>query len=66
MQDGENNWMNIADIMSALMMIFMFISIAFLYQILNAKEIYKVSLNKALHQEFDKDLEKWKAIIIMD
>ena len=27
MQDGENNWMNIADIMSALMMIFMFISI---------------------------------------
>lgn len=63
MQDGENNWMNIADIMSALMMIFMFISIAFLYQILNEKEVYKVSLNKALHQEFDKDLEKWKAII---
>ena len=63
MQDSENNWMNIADIMSALMMIFMFISIAFLYQILNAKEIYKVSLNKALHQEFDKDLQRWKAII---
>ncbi len=66
MQDGENNWMNIADIMSALMMIFMFISIAFLYQILNEKEVYKVSLNKALHQEFDKDLEKWKAIITDD
>lgn len=63
MQDSENNWMNIADIMSALMMIFMFISIAFLYQILNAKEIYKVDLNKALHQEFDKDLQKWKAVI---
>ena len=66
MQDGENNWMNIADIMSALMMIFMFISIAFLYQILNEKEVYKVSLNKALHQEFDKDLDKWKAIITDD
>jgi len=66
MQDNENNWMNIADIMSALMMIFMFISIAFLYQILNEKEIYTVSLNKALHKEFDKDLEKWKAVITDD
>ena len=66
MQDSENNWMNIADIMAALMMIFMFISIAFLYQILNEKEIYKVSLNKALHEEFDKDLQEWKAIITDD
>jgi len=66
MQDSENNWMNIADIMSALMMIFMFISITFLYQILNEKEIYKVALNKALHQEFDKDLKKWKAVITDD
>jgi len=66
MQDSENNWMNIADIMSALMMIFMFISIAFLYQILNEKEIYKVSLNKALHEEFDKDLQRWKAVITED
>ena len=66
MQDNENNWMNIADIMSALMMIFMFISIAFLYQILNEKEIYKVELNKALHKEFDKDLDRWKAVITKD
>lgn len=66
MQDSENNWMNIADVMSALMMIFMFISIAFLYQILNEKEIYKVSLNKALHEEFDRDLQKYKAIITDD
>lgn len=66
MQDSENNWMNIADIMAALMMIFMFIAITFLYQILNEKEIYKVTLNKALHEEFDKDLKKWKAIITED
>ncbi len=66
MQDSENNWMNIADIMSALMMIFMFISISFLYQLLNEKEIYQVSLNKALHKEFDKDLKKYKAIITDD
>jgi len=66
MQDNENSWMNIADIMSALMMIFMFIAIAFLYQILNEKEIYAVNLNEALHQEFDKDLRKYKAILTED
>lgn len=68
MQENEDNnsWINIADIMSALMMIFMFISIAFLYQILNKKEIYKVSLNQALHEEFGKDLVVWKAVITED
>lgn len=66
MQESESSWINIADIMSALMMIFMFISIAFLYQILNEKEIYKVSLNKALHKEFDRDLKRWRAVITED
>ena len=66
MSDSENNWINIADVMSALMMIFMFIAIAFLYQILNEKEVYKVSLNEALHKEFDKDLIRWKAVITED
>jgi len=66
MENNESQWMNIADIMSALMMIFMFIAIAFLYQIMNEKEVYKVQLNKALHKEFDKDLQKWQAIITPD
>lgn len=66
MQTNENNWMNIADIMSALMMIFMFITVAFLYQILNEKEVYQVQLNKALHVEFDRDLDKWQAFITDD
>lgn len=66
MQDNESSWINIADVMSALMMIFMFISISFLYQLLSAKEIYKVNLNKALHKEFDKDLAKWQAVITED
>ena len=63
---NESQWINIADIMSALMMIFMFIAIAFLFQILNEKQIYKVQLNEALHKEFDKDLKNWKAIITPD
>jgi len=66
MQTNENNWLNIADIMSALMMVFMFIAVAFLYQLLNEKEVYKVELNKALHVEFDKDLKKWQAVITDD
>ena len=66
METSENNWINIADVMSALMMIFMFIAVAFLYQILNEKEIYKVDLNRALHEEFDKDLQRWQAVITDD
>ena len=66
MENNESTWMNIADIMSALMMIFMFIAIAFLYQIMNEKEVYKVQLNKALHKEFDNDLTVWNAIITPD
>lgn len=66
MKENDTSWVNIADVMSALMMIFMFIAIAFLYQILNEKEIYKIQLNKALHEEFNKDLQNWKAIITDD
>ena len=66
METSENNWINIADVMSALMMIFMFIAVAFLYQILNEKEVYKVDLNRALHEEFDKDLQRWQAVITDD
>ncbi len=65
-ENVESHWMSIADIMSALMIVFMFISISFLYQILNEKEIYKVRLNKALHDEFNKDLQNWKAVITDD
>ncbi|MDQ1268177.1 MAG: hypothetical protein QG560_820 [Campylobacterota bacterium] len=66
MQDSESNWINIADVMSALMMIFMFISISFLHELLNKKESYKIDLNSALHKEFDRDLTKWQAVITED
>ncbi|MFA5455951.1 MAG: hypothetical protein WC272_11615 [Sulfurimonas sp.] len=66
MQESESNWISIADVMSALMMIFMFISISFLYQLLSEKENYKIELNKALHEEFDKDMAKWQALITDD
>ena len=66
MNENETGWINIADVMSALMMIFMFIAVAFLYQLENDKEIYKIRLNQALHEEFGKDLARWKATITPD
>lgn len=66
MQESDNSWISIADVMSALMMLFMFIAISFLYELLSAKEIYEVNLNAALHKEFDKDLQKYKADITED
>jgi outer membrane protein OmpA-like peptidoglycan-associated protein len=65
----DSNWMSIADIMSALMMVFMFISVAFMFQLQQQKtsnsveDNYKLELNKALHEEFDIDLAIWKAEI---
>ena len=59
MEEENNSWINIADIMSALMMMFMFISVSFLFKLQNEREIYRVELNQALHKEFDKDLKKW-------
>lgn len=65
-KEDTGSWINIADIMAALMMVFMFIAIAFMYELQNEEEIYRVSLNEELHKEFDKDLEKWDAEITED
>tara|TARA_B110000196_G_scaffold293833_1_gene282414 strand:- start:2628 stop:3254 length:627 start_codon:yes stop_codon:yes gene_type:complete len=55
--------MGLADMMSALMMVFMFISIAFLAQLERSHISFTKELNTALHNEFDQDLERWKAQI---
>lgn len=61
--EESDSMMPIADIMSALMMVFMFIAIAFMYQLQEEKVLYRLELNKALHKEFDKDLSDWQAEI---
>jgi chemotaxis protein MotB len=55
--------MGLADMMSALMMVFMFISIAFLAQLEQSHMTFTKTLNSALHAEFDQDLTRWKAQI---
>jgi len=87
---GDSEWVGISDMMSGVMMVFMFIAVLFMLQ--NEKEKDKIklerdefkktqesireiavtyresqlSLNSDLHNEFDKDLEKWGAEITKD
>ena len=58
--------MGLADMMSALMMVFMFISIAFLAQLEQSHISFAKELNTALHKEFGRDLQRWKAQITSD
>lgn len=72
----NKEWMSIADMMAGLMMVFLFIAIAFMLKIQEEKKSLEeiafnyertyLALNEALHDEFDKDLEKWDAIILND
>ena len=69
-------WLSISDMMSGLMMVFLFISVVFMQQVKTDKEAMveiantyadtKSKLNGALHGEFDKDLRKWGADILAD
>jgi len=73
---GDNNWQSISDLMSALMMIFLFISVAYMLQVQHEKnritevaETYS-KFQRELHEdltvEFEIDLEKWKASLEKD
>lgn len=53
----------LADMMAALMMTFMFISVAFLAQLENSNITFVEKLNAALKSEFKTDLPRWKADI---
>lgn len=59
-------WMGLSDLMAALMMVFLFISIAFIFELQNAKKSYQQELNVALNYEFSADLSRWRAIITDD
>ena len=70
---ASSNWMSTTDLMSGLMIVFMFIAIAHMtflakkdkdtYEIAREWNRTKIKLVNALHQEFDKDLKNWGAEI---
>jgi outer membrane protein OmpA-like peptidoglycan-associated protein len=72
----DSQWMSISDMMSGLMLIFMFIAISFMIQVQNDKEKIeniaktyyedKEALNQALKEEFKSDLKDWEAEISKD
>jgi chemotaxis protein MotB len=69
-----NQWVSISDVMSGLMLIFMFISVGYMIEVEDEKqkikdiaqayEDSKLSLNRALIHEFGADLKLWNAEIL--
>ena len=72
----ENQWLSISDLMSGLMMVFLFIAIAYMIDVNKSKEKlakialrvqeYDTQLNKDLKAEFKDDLQRWNAEILSD
>lgn len=73
---SDSEWMSISDMMSGLMLVFMFIAISFMIQVQTDKDKMKEiaitynkdknELNQDLLKEFSKDLDKWEAEITKD
>ena len=71
--DDENQWLHISDMMSGLMMVFLFIAISYMIEVLNEKDKIKEiavayekiqkNLYDELYKEFEKDLIDWDAEI---
>ena len=75
-RSNSNEWISISDMMAGLMMIFLLIAIAFMYQTDQEKkaiadiavefERSRNDLNQALRDEFRDDLPVWGAEILDD
>ena len=71
MKKNADHWMSISDIMSGLMIVFMFIAVAFMMQVQNEQRqknemiynyaVIKHKIYSALFEEFKDDLPKWNA-----
>jgi outer membrane protein OmpA-like peptidoglycan-associated protein len=72
----NREWISISDMMSGLMLVFLFIAISFMVkveaQMQEMKDVAieyrdtKVNLNEALFEEFENDLKSWDASITKD
>ncbi|MCG9115326.1 OmpA family protein [Laribacter hongkongensis] len=72
-QDAAEHWISVSDLMSGLMMVFLFISVAFMRHVMIERDKIKqvavayqenqVDLYNRLQKEFSKDLAKWNAEI---
>jgi len=72
-KDNGEHWISISDMMSGLMMVFLFISIAYMINVVTERnKIKKIAITynllqndlyNDLHNEFKYDLKKWNALI---
>lgn len=75
-EQEENHWLSVSDLMSGLMMVFLFISVALMRsaflerdkikEIAVAYQENQVAIYQALQKEFEADLIKWRANIDED
>ncbi|WP_312164393.1 OmpA/MotB family protein [Massilia timonae] len=75
-KEAESYWVSVSDLMSGLMMVFLFISIALMRHALIERDKIKsvavayqnnqVAIYNALVKEFEKDLKRWNAEIDRD
>ncbi len=75
-KQSSNEWMSISDMMSGLMLIFLFIAISFMVKVDAEKQEIKdiaieyrdtkADLNEALFTEFEDDFKSWDASITTD
>ena len=75
-QSMNNEWISISDMMSGLMLIFLFIAISFMVKVESEKQEMKdvvleyrdtkVNLNEALYSEIQNDLKEWNASFTKD
>ena len=66
---SDSAWVSITDLMSGLMIIFLFVAIAYMKNVSNIADDWlktKKDINTALIEEFRDDLSKWDAEIIQD
>ena len=73
MKKPENHWMSISDLMSGLMIVFMFVAIAFMIQVQEQNREMNETINQYakikheiyldLYEEFKGDLPNWDAVL---
>ena len=73
---ANNEWMSISDMMSGLMLVFLFIAIGFMIEMQSQKDAMKdvassyrdtkANLNEVLYDEFEDDFKRWDANITKD
>jgi len=75
-EQEESHWLSVSDLMAGLMMVFLFIAVALMRQAFIERDMIKevaiayqenqVAIYDALMVEFEKDLDKWDAVIDQD